>query len=253
MSAKPTSSLKRLLNVLDCFSEHHSLWSVEDIALKLDISIPTAYRYMKLLVDAGLLQHHGESNYTFGSRILTMDYVVRQTDPVLKASIPIMKELVSKTGFDCVLSSSYGDQILDTYRIESSDKPLLSYGRGRPRPIFKGGAPKIIIAYLPTRQLRKLFNNHQPVLAENNIPDDWGAFRDYYAKIRNQGYYFSHGELEPHLAGLAVPINKTESSGAWAAISLVTELTRFELIDLPKMTNVLSDAAKTISSKLTNI
>lgn len=251
MSEKPTSSLKRLLNVLDCFTEDDPSWSVEDIALKQDISIPTAYRYMKLLVDAGLLQHHGESHYTFGARILTMDYVVRQTDPVLRASIPEMKNLVSRTGFDCVLSSSYGDQILDTYRVESTDKPLLSYGRGRPRPLFKGGAPKIIVAHLPTRQLRKLFNTHRTALSQNAIPNDWDAFREYYGNIKSLGHYYSQGELEPHLAALAVPILRADSNEAWAALSLVSDIGRFELIDLVKMTSLLADAARSISSTLT--
>ena len=250
MSSKNISSLGRMLNVLDFFTEERPYWSVEEMATQLDVSIPTCYRYFKLLVEAGLLQHQSESQYTFGTRILTLDYYVRETDPVLHASTPYIKELVSKTGFDCLLTASYGDKILDTHHERSSNNPLLKYGRGRPRPLFLGASPKILLAYENPRYLKKIFNAHTQEIIQSNLPDDWDAFRAYYLNIKKQGYYFSHGELEAHLGAVAVPILNKEETGARAALSLVADLSRFEVVDISKMFFLLKEAALLISQKL---
>ncbi len=250
MNQKNMSSLSRMLNVLDFFTEQTPTWSAEEIALKLDVSIPTCYRYLKLLVDAGLLQHQTESQYTFGPRILTLDYYVRETDPVLHASTPYLKELVDKTGFDCLLTASYGDKILDTHHERSNNNPLLKYGRGRPRPLFLGASPKILLAYESSRQLRKIFNAHAQDLTQYNLPGDWEGFRAYYLNIKKQGYYFSAGELESHLGAIAVPVLNQDQSGARAALSLVADISRFEVIDIEKMFILLKVAAQNISQNL---
>lgn len=250
MSEKSPSSLVRMLMVLDFFTEATPIWSVEDIAQKLEVSIPTCYRYMKMLVESGWLTHQSESCYTFGPRILVMDYYVRQSDPVLRASAPLMQELVAKTGFECVLSAFYGDRVLDSHHEKSNGKTFLSYGRGMPRPLFQGGAPKVILAHLPNRQLRKIYDAHTEELKQSGIPEDWDGFRAYYQGIKKRGFYYSVGELESHLGALSVPIEKQGQPGVWGAMSLVAELSRFEVVDLHKMKEMLEGATRSISHNL---
>ena len=134
MIEKADSSLSRMLSVLDLFSDQRLHWNAEDISEKLGVSLPTSYRYLKTLSDAGLLQRGANANFTLGPRIIVLDHYIRQADPVLQCGIPLMKELVLQTGFDCVVSSLRGDQLLDTYREFGSTPANLSYGRGRPRP-----------------------------------------------------------------------------------------------------------------------
>ena len=250
MSEKSPSSLARMLMVLDFFTEATPIWSVEDIALKLEVSIPTCYRYMKMLVESGWLAHQSESCYTFGPRILVMDYYLRQSDPVLQVSVPHMQELVSKTGFQCILSAFYGDRVLDSHHEKSDGKTNLSYGRGRPRPLFRGGAPKVILAHLPSRQLRKIYDGHTEDLKESGIPEDWNGFRAYFQSIKKKGFYYSAGELESHLGALSVPIEKQGQPGVWGAMSLVADLSRFEVVDFQKMKDMLEGATWSISQSL---
>ena len=155
MSDKSFSSLARMLSVLDLFSDHRTHWTAEAITEALQVSLPTGYRYVKMLVEAGLLQRAPDSSYTLGARIIVLDHYIRMADPVLQQGLPLLKELVEKTGFDCVVSALYGQQVLDTHREYGNAPALLSYGRGRPRPVFQGAAPKVILAQLPSAQLRK--------------------------------------------------------------------------------------------------
>ena len=64
MSDKSISSLSRMLSVLDLFTDTHPIWSAEAIAQALDVSVPTSYRYVKLLADAGLLQRSRSEEHT---------------------------------------------------------------------------------------------------------------------------------------------------------------------------------------------
>ena len=122
MNDKADSSLSRMLSVLDLFSDQRLQWSAEDISEALQVSLPTGYRYVRMLTESGLLQHSADSQYTLGPRIIVLDHYIRQADPVLQHGIPFMKELVAQTGLDCVVSALLGQQLLDTHR-ELSQAP----------------------------------------------------------------------------------------------------------------------------------
>jgi DNA-binding IclR family transcriptional regulator len=250
MTDKSFSSLSRMLSVLDLFNEQHSTWTAEAITEALEVSLPTGYRYVKMLVDAGLLQRAADSRYTLGPRIIMLDHFIRKTDPVLQHGLPILKELVDKTGFDCVVSELYGQQVLDTHREYGNLPASLSYGRGRPRPLFRGGAPKIILAQLPAAQLRKLFEAHRDEVAGAGLPAEFEAFRKVFAQIRKQGHYVSQGELESNLSAVAAPLFKPDGS-VQGAVSLVTTVSRMAVMDLPKLAQLVMRAAQEISARMT--
>jgi len=249
MTDKADSSLARMLSVLDLFSDQRLHWSAEDISETLGVSLPTSYRYLKTLSDAGLLRRGPDAQFTLGPRIVVLDHYIRQADPVLQCAIPFMKELVAQTGFDCVVSSLHGNQLLDTHREYGSMPADLSYGRGRPRPLFQGGAPKVILAGLPTAQLHKLFDTNLADIGAVGLPTDWPAFRRYYSQIRKNGFYLSNGELEANLAALAVPLQQADGT-VIGALSLVTTVQRMAVIDPSKLTPLIQRAAREISARL---
>lgn len=249
MTEKSASSLGRMLDVLDLFDDTVLARTTDDIAVALDVSLPTAYRYVRLLVEAGLLQRAENSHYTLGPRIIVLDHYIRKADPVLREGIPIMRELVHATGFDCVASGLFGDQVLDTHREAGSVPTTLAYGRGRPRPLFQGAAPKVILAQFTAPQLHKLFDARHDEAVRHGLPGDWPEFRRYFAKIRNAGFYLSVGELEPQLAAVAAPVTKADG-GAWGAISLVLDVQRLSIVDTDKLAGLLVQAAKRLSERL---
>jgi DNA-binding IclR family transcriptional regulator len=249
MTDKSLSSLVRMLSVLDLFSDQQLTWTAEGITDALQLSLPTGYRYVKMLVDAGLLQRAANSQYTLGPRIIVLDHYIRMADPVLKHGMPFMAELVEKTGFDCVISGLYGQQVLDTHRELGKAPATLSYGRGRPRPLFQGAAPKVILSCFTPAQLHRVFDLHGDDIAKAGLPTDWNSFRKYYSAIRKAGYYFSNGELEPNLAALAAPMQK-EDGTILGAISLVTTVQRMAVIDLPKLTTLVTRVAQEITARI---
>ena len=249
MTDKSDSSGARVLSVLDLFSDQRLLWTPEAIADALQVSLPTAYRYVKLLTEAGLLQRTLDAQLTLGPRIIVLDHYIRQADPVLQHGVPFMKELVSQTGLDCVVSALYGGQLLDTHREFAAAPASLSYGRGRPRPLFRGGAPKVILAHYAPGALHKLFDARQAEVQAAGLPADWSGFRRYYARIRKAGFYLSVGELEAHLAALAAPLFRADGS-VFGAVSLVGTVQRMAVIDTDKLALLVQRAAQDISARM---
>lgn len=249
MIEKSDSSLARMLGALDLFTDQQLTWSAEGIAAALQVSLTTGYRYVRMLTDAGLLQRTAQSQYALGPRIMVLDHYMRQADPVLQQAIPFMKELVRLTGIDCVISSYHGLQILDTHRERGSDPSSLSYGRGRPRPLFRGAAPQVILASFAPAQLRRVFDAHHADIVAAGLPSDWSGFRKHYAAVRNAGHYVSMGEVDQNVAAVAVPLGVV-GAGVHGALAAVTSLDRMTLMDPSRLLQLLQRAAADITSRI---
>jgi DNA-binding IclR family transcriptional regulator len=240
-------SLARALALLDLFDAARPTWTVEALCEASGWSVPTGYRYVRDLLAAGLLRRLPGGLYALGPRITLLDYVMRQADPALRLAVPEMRELVRRTGCDCVTTSLFGDTILDTHR-ESGAEPLpLTYGRGRPRPPFRGAAPKVILAAQPTAWLHKFHDSHAEEARADGMGADWKSFRSAIAEIRRRGHYVSRGELEAGLCGVAVALPPAEP-GSGTAIALVAERDRFALLNEALVIAMLHQAAERIGA-----
>jgi DNA-binding IclR family transcriptional regulator len=247
---KPDSSLARLLAVLDLFDEQCSALTPEAIGEALQVSMPTAYRYVRLLADAGLLQRQGAATtggvYALGPRIIVLDHLIRRHDPVLRHAVPLMQELATTTGLDCVATTLHGmparPQLVDVHRVYSAQPASLGYGRGRPRPLLLGAAPKVVLASLPPAQLHKLLDQQADAVQAAGLPTDWPAQRRLFARIRQAGSYVSVGELEASLGAVAAPLVLADGR-VLGAISLVTTVERLALLDPAKLAGLVRRAA----------
>lgn len=220
---------------------------METICVAIGCSTPTAYRYLRDLVDAGLLARLGNGSYTLGPRVMTLDYQLRTVDPFVAMGHSPMRELAEQTGCDCVMTRMYDEEIVDTHRESSGGGLDLAYGRGRPRPLFLGAAPKVMLATLPRARLKRIFEKHADEIREAAMGDTIEDFRQRLQKIDKAGFYVSRGELESHMAAIAVPLF---SSGppATAALALVTPLQRFEFMDHGKLLKQLQATAQRIAT-----
>src|SRR5512143_637271 len=131
--ASDSSSLARMLCVVDLFSEDASVWTVDGIATELGYTRATAYRYVGELYDAGLLTRVSRGAYALGPRIIELDRQIRRCDPLLRAGEPVMQELLKPNrGQVVLLCSLFQDKVLCVHQEGHDRKLALSYARGRP-------------------------------------------------------------------------------------------------------------------------
>lgn len=243
------SSISRLLSILELFSEEQPFLSAEDVATALECSVPTTYRYLRELLETGLLLRYSGGHYGLGPRIIKLDYHLRVSDPLLGVGRPVMRELSQDTGFDVVMSRWYGYECVDTYR-ETHDATLdLRYGRGRPRPPFRGSAQKVILSTFPKARLAALFEQHQPAIAQSGMGATFDEFRLALMKIRRAGFCLAKGELDPGVSGIAAPLFIDDSGEAVGALALAMPSVRLEFVNVPKLVELIKEAAARISQR----
>lgn len=246
------SSPGRVFAILDLFTQERPIWQPDEINEALGYSRPTGYRYVKELVEAGMLQKVSAGQYSLGGRIIELDYQLRQSDPVLLAAMPVMQRLAARSGFDAVLTVMFaGPRVIDIHRSSAGKELQLSYGRGRPRPVFRSAAPKILLSHLPRGPLVRIYEAHAREIAANGMGKTWADFRAATAEIRKRGFYRSAGELEASLGSMAVPVFNADGDCV-AALALVGDIERISVLDDQRLLKPLQDSAENIQVVLAN-
>lgn len=242
------NSLRRMLAILDLFSQEKPTIDVDYICQALNYTAPSTYRYLRELINAGLLVRI-PSGYTLGPRVIELDRQMKEYDPILVASRELIEELTEITGLNVLLSELYNATVISVHQSAGREILPLNYGRGRPMDLFRSATARVILAYLLPRQLRRIYDQHVEAHSLEFIGDDWKAFSKAMLQIRKQGYCVSTGELDPDKTGLAAPIFD-EKNRVLGSITLVGSTQRFRAFSEAHLAEMLMQAAAAITQRI---
>lgn len=243
------SSPARALAILNLFSKKRPVWHADSINETLGYTRTTGYRYVKDLVDAGMLQKVSVGHYSLGARIIELDYQLRTSDPLLLAAVPAMSQLMKRARLDVVLTTMFGMRVIDIYRASIDPNLEQGYGRGRPRSLFKGAAPKLILAFLSRPRLVKIHAAYAREAARCGVGKSWTEFRAYFAELRRDAFYISRSEFLPGAAGAAVPLLGADGEPL-GALALVGSLAAIDAVPIKRLRAMLEHARSDIEQKL---
>ncbi len=244
-----SSSLTRMLGVLDLFTVDDPLWSTPDILDAIETSRSTGYRYIKALTSAGFLSPVGNGYYILGPRIIELDLQIRQTDPLLQASEGILEQLVEDTGRSALLCTLFQNSVLCVRECLAEISPTKLIDRGQRRPLFKGAMSKVILAYLSDHQLRNIYSRRQDEIGDANLGDTWDDFRVTLADIRADGYAKSMGEFTPELVGISAPVFNAEED-VIGSVGVAWDASETTLTDVDSAIPLVKAAAREISRRM---
>ena len=204
------SSLEKMLGLLDAFTTDRPVWSTEDLIQRLGAPPSTCYRYLKVLHTSGYLARVANGSYVLGPRIMELDRVTRESDPVYVAGSPIGLRLTYDTGHSALLCILYSDSIMCVQQTRGRDFPANLFTRGQRRPLVAGATAKAILAYLPLHQLRILYARHHEASASVGLGRDWDAFKASLKVIRQQGFSMTQGDYNAGIVSIAAPVFNQE-------------------------------------------
>jgi DNA-binding IclR family transcriptional regulator len=237
-----------MLQVLTLFNASEPLLTADEIMQRLDYTRPTAYRYIRELCAAGLLGRFA-NGYALGPRVIELDYIIRQADPVLKVARGRMRALAERYDCEVVLLTMFGTKVVTVHEEKSKDSPLVSYGRGNPIPLFRGAGSKVLMAYLPAAKQKKLFVQFPKEVAASNLGTTWAKALGSLRKIRAAGYAISMGELDASNVGVAAPIFGTEGEVRESLVLILSD-TRYQTVDKALLLQTITAAASQISQQI---
>ncbi len=216
----------KLLSILRLYSLEKSEWTVEEAAVEIGVSVSTAYRYVRSLCKAGLLDPFNGNAYILGPAIIEHDRHKRLSDPLIKAGQPVIRRLVARSGCSGValLCRTYRNCVMCVDQEgEFASKGAVSYERGLPMPMFRGASSKIILANLPSRSVRWFFENYSREMCEAGLGADWDEVKANLRQIRKAGVLVARGEVDRQRVGVAAPIIDPDGRVLGSVSMVITE------------------------------
>lgn len=200
------NSLERLVGIIDLFEGDDALLTAEQMHERLGYTRSTLYRYLRILTNAGLLSSLHSVGYTLGPRISELDYRIRANDPLIAASRPHLQRLAREHHGIGLLCRRFRDKVLCVHQEAATEAFISHYERGRARSLFRGAASRVILAYLPSAQLRRLYEANPAAFAESGLGATLPESRTALRKIRTRGYDVSFGQMTPGVTGIGAPL-----------------------------------------------
>ncbi len=200
------TSLTKMLKILDLFDDSHTGVELDEAVATTGASRATVYRYLKALSAAGLIAPASGGTFVLGSRIIELDRLMRNTDPLATAARPIMNATCARLGLNLMLCSYYGDNVMCAEIVWPDRSVPQAYERGRKMPMFHGAMAKLILANLTPYQLRNMMLWHAKDIRAAGLGDTWADFRQAMARIRKDGSCVTRGEVVAGLVGIGAPV-----------------------------------------------
>ncbi|MCL6593725.1 MAG: IclR family transcriptional regulator, partial [Alicyclobacillus sp.] len=185
--------------------------------------------------------------YELDFGILTLSSRFLARNDLISAATPVLRALRDQTGESVCLNVRVGLSILTVLQFESKEPLRWSLQVGVPYPLNAGAGGKVLSAYsgLSDSEIAAGLQS----LASGR-PVELTAFQTELARVRQQGYAVSHGEINPGVTALAVPVYRQREVVASLGLYALTE--RLPDSAIPGLLEALRLAAEQISSMLAN-
>lgn len=242
------NSLGRLLAVFDLFRPEQPVIDVDIICRELGYTPATAYRYLRELGEAGLVKRLPRG-YALGPRIVTLENLLTQHDPLLVCGRDLVERLVADTGLDALVSEWHGDSVVNLLIQRGSDAGPAEGERGRAIDLFRSSTSRVVLAYLLPRKIRRLFEDHAGHAEFLHLGLEWKPFAKTLLAIRKQGYCISEDELHVGRTGVAAPIFD-DRQRVLGSITLVGCSERFRAFQQSYLCDLVTAAAAELTARL---
>jgi len=218
------ASARKLLRVLLAFDPARPEWSVADLADQVGVPLSSAYRYVGLLREEGLLETvpGREGRYRLGLRAAGLGRAAERDGPLVLAArvhLAAVRDAVDET---VVLARRAGSAVVVLDRLESRQPGRLPLEVGQALTARAGAAARVLLAHTPERRRHEAVAALLPGLG----PEAAALLADdALARVRESGWAESYDEGEDGVWACAAAV-RLDGSGGVAAISVSGPLFR---------------------------
>ncbi|HET7357143.1 MAG TPA: IclR family transcriptional regulator [Nocardioidaceae bacterium] len=216
--------LDKVMAILHAFPDGAGRLQPPEIATRLGISQPTAYRLMKGMAEHGLLDYD-TGGYRLGVELLHLGARVTDGLSLYHVARPHLEWLRDTTSENAELHLLHGHTRVPI-EVMASPRNLRPMGQvGVPFPIHVGASSKVLLAWLPAPDRRSLANeSHRADPSPASF--DPQAWEEELTHTRECGWAESDGEREDGVSSIAAPV-RDHSGSVVAAMVLSGPTTRF--------------------------
>lgn len=244
------STADKALDILGLFTPDRLTLSAVEVATELSVARSTAYRYLLTLSSAGYVEENPSGGFRLGLKVFELAGLARASYGLSQLALPTMHQLAIDTEETVLLTRRSGNRAVCLEKAEPSDHRMrVSYERGSALPLNAGASAWVLLAWEDRQAVTSLLReNPLTRFTDATVVND-AAVEERLAGIREQGYAFSRGELDPDAIGLAAPI-RDDQDRVVAGLSIVAAARRVPEDRFPHLVTQLCKAADDISALL---
>lgn len=206
-ATKSVTSLEKGLDILSLFDSADEALSAQTISERLRIPLSTTYRYIQTLEKKGCLIKKPDTNkYNLGLMLLQLGNIVATQIKMVGITMPHMKTLASISGETVMLNVIRGWESVCIEKIDTPKLMKVSLELGSSLPLHAGGSSKILLAYQEDSFLDSMLQNTLLTKFTDNTITDPIILRQELRAIREQGFAFSDGEVDPGARAISAPL-----------------------------------------------
>jgi len=196
------AAVDRAISLLSAFCAGDKALSVTELAGRTKLYKSTVLRLLASLAHGGLIRKTTEGLWMLGPEISRLAAVYTASFSLEDIVLPVMHDLVAKTGESVALHVKQGDQRLCLLRVDSPQLLRDHVQAGDVLPLDRGAGGKILMAFS-------------------------GAQGKTYEKIRKDGYIHLISDRVTGLVGVSAPVWKGDGQLV-GALTLTVPESRFK-------------------------
>lgn len=196
------AAVDRALSVLSAFRSGDKALSVTALAERTQLYKSTVLRLLASLAHGGLMRKTADGLWSLGPEVSRLAAIYTASFSLEDVVLPVMHQLVAKTGESVALHIQQGDQRLCLFRVDSPQLLRDHVKAGDVLPLDRGAGGRVLMAFS-------------------------GAKGKDYDKIRKEGYVHSVGDRIPGLVGVSAPVFKGDGQLV-GALTLTVPESRFK-------------------------
>lgn len=210
------------------------------------LSRSKAYRSLRVLEDAGFVDHVGRAGYRVGSRSLALATLVGPRPALLVAARPVLRWLADVGSASVTLNLRSGSHRVLVLGAEARDRPASDrFNIGERAPLTSGASGLSILAHLPVDEAETIIAGRPPRTRRPSAPR--------LAEIRDQGYAITFSSNHRGISGISTALLAPADGHPLGSLSLGGAAKRFPEATLRQLGPPLRKAAKELAPDLARL
>lgn len=245
-----SNAVERALSILEIISESNRGLSNSDLSRRLEIPKSSASYILRVLEKRNYLQRDEGGKYRLGLKLVSLTRESLTHLDIREIAKPILEKFLQKSRLAeahlAVLDNGHAVYI---EKAESQSFVKMDIWVGHRLPIHTTAIGKALIAFSSEEQVLQILNLHGMEKKTGKTIINKQKFLQELKKVRERGFAIDNEENADGVRCVAAPVFD-ESGKVIASLGTSTIVSRLNESQLPKVVEMVKDAARNVSQNL---
>jgi len=252
MSSETTSNaVERAFSILETVAESANGLSNSDISRRLKVPKSSASYILRVMEKRGYLIRGEGGKYRLGWKIMNLSHGQTAHLDVRQVAKPILEKFVEKSRMsEAHLAVLDNGRAVYVEKVETKNSFIkMDIWVGHRLPIHTTAIGKILVAYLPETEVLKILDLRGMEKKTRRSITDKKKFLIELEKTRKFGFALDNEENSLNVRCLAAPIFNANGETV-AALGTSSTILQLDKAHLPKVVELVKDAARQVSQQI---